>query len=276
MTSASPSASSMNHCLASLRSLHIRRAAQAQRLQICFEFLDQHGVPGMLDDAYMLGEFISLTLYLLSAEKPSIVVDLLSLAAQRRQDTGLQVILRERGTLSMLIFLNVFDWRVLAFWPQFSLLRKEARLQSAPDSAKDQIFPMMLRVYHAELNTKARGCLHIVFALGSKSNLLELLCAGADKWAPFPGRTSVTVPDPDDESNIDVGTNVEIAPGQSTMDVARKYKDQLDDSKFRLLSTFELTLQDMCLIAVRKHVGLLSRERISALPLPGNMQRKLL
>ena len=230
----------------------------------------------MLDDAYIFGEVISLTLYLMLYEKPSIVADLLSLAAQRGQDTSLQVILREGGTLSKLIFLNVFDWRVLAFRPPCSVLLKKTRLQSAPDSAKDQIFPMMLRVYNAELNTKARGCLHIVFALGSKSNLLELLCAGADKWAAFPGRASVTVPDPDDGKNIKIGTNVEITPGQTTMDVARKYKDQLDDSKFRLLSTFELTLQDMCLITVRKHVGLLSRERISALPLPGKMQRKLL
>ena len=137
---------------------------------------------------------------------------------------------------------------------------------------------MLLRVYHTELNTTARGCLHIFFALGSTSHLMELLCAGADKWAPFPQRSSVIVPDPEDEADgiIGSGTRVVIAPGQTAMDIARKYKDQLSEDKFHLLSSFKPTLQEMCLMTIRKHVRRLSPERISTLPLPVKMQKKLL
>ena len=282
----SPSAKRLKRSLKGLRELLAGdrpacprlNADRAERLQRCCEFLSKHGFPGLLDDATILKDVIYLAVHIHPGEQQTIIVESLSLAAQRGQDSAAQIVLREKGRVSMLISINVFDWRVLAFMrPTWTDHLKETRLRSALDSTKDKIFPMLLRAYHDELNTTAKGCLHIVFLLGSKSHLLELLCAGADKWAPFPGRSIslVTVPDPDDETDKTVGTKVEISPGQTTMDIARKHKDQLGD-KFHLLSSFKPTLQEMCLMTVRKHVGLLTRERISALPLPVPMQKKLL
>ena len=74
---------------------------------------------------------------------------------------------------------------------------------------------------------------------------------------------------------IGSGTRVVIAPGETTVDIARKYKDQLSEDKFHLLSSFKPILQEMCLMTIRKQVGRLSSERISTLPLPMKMQKLL-
>ena len=266
-TRASPSARWIKRWLVCLRYILTTPArppldadqAHAQRVQRCSKFFDKHGVSRLLNDATVLKDVIYLPMnsYLKPREQDRFIAELLSLASQRGKDTACRIILPEQGRWSRRILITVCDWRVPAFIrPTCSIHLKETRFRSAPDSSKDQIFAMLLRVYHAELNTTAMGCLHIFFALGSKSHFLELLCAGANKWTRFPQRSSVIIPDPEDEADgmIGSGTRVVIAPGETTVDFARKYKDQLSEDKFHLLSSFKPILQEMCLMTIRKQV----------------------
>ena len=152
--------------------------AHAQRVQRCSKFFDKHGVSRLLNDATVLKDviYLSMNRYLKRREQDRFIVELLSLASQRGKDTACRIILPEQGRWIRRILITVCDWRVVAFIrPTCSIHLKETRFRSAPDSSKDQIFAMLLRIYHAELNTTAMGYLHIFFALGSKSHFLELL-----------------------------------------------------------------------------------------------------
>ena len=249
---------------------YYRRSKEHQRLGDYIKFLERHGVQGLLERPVAIKNFLHLISRLLvGRKKVNIVFDLLLFAAAWRKEAAYEIFLKSSGPWSSV---HVFDWRVRAFdQPAGNHYKCTTRI---PRGIKDDIFPMLLRTYHSDLNTHARGCLHVVYLLGSNEELLSLLCAGASKLAGYPGASS-TVHVPASINGNDL--RVTLSGGETALDTAQRYKQQLKaQEKYELLTSFQLTLEERCLITIRKKVGRLTTERIQALPLPNRMKKKLL
>ena len=250
---------------------HHRRSKEHQRLKDCIKFLERHGIQGLLESPVAIKNSLHLISRLLVGMKEvnNIVFDLLLFAAAWRKEAAYEIFLKSSGPWSSV---HVFDWRVDAFYRPAGHHCK--RTMRVPRGIRDDIFPMLLRTYHSDLNTHARGCLHVVYLLGSNEELLSLLCAGASKLAGYPG-TSSTVHVPASINGDDL--RVTLSGGETALDTAQRYKQQLKaQEKYELLTSFQLTLQERCLMTIRKEVGRLTTERIQALPLPLCMKKKLL
>ena len=243
-------------------------AEGTRRLQRCITFCDQHGIQGFLGNPDIIIDVLELILEHLP-DMGTWLIRLLSFAAAFRKESACEIVLRSHGPWS-----NVFliDWRVNAF-RQPERYRKHFRLKAGHFGS--YMFPMLLRTYHSELNTSARGCLHIMYVLGSTEELLALLCAGANKLAAFPGiSTRVFV------LNMftgDQSPDVTLSCGETVLDTAHRCKEQVNwQEKYELLMTFQLTLVELCLITIRKEVGRLMTGRIQALKLPPRLEKRLL
>ena len=86
--------------------------------------------------------------YLKPGEQDRLIVELLSLAAQRGKNTAAcRFILREEGRWTYRLLFTaacvIGEWHRLSGQHAVSMHLKEARFRSAPDSAKDQIFAML-------------------------------------------------------------------------------------------------------------------------------------
>ena len=189
------------------------------------------------------------------------IVSVLGLAVRHDYEESSEVIIRE----------GLIVGRVYNFDLHRTFLYNGLRPMPGVEVDWDQIFFTMLRVEHARIDDG--GTLILTLVYGSLQRVRALLHAGASKstrilqlcWIRFPEAMRArhhrfTVHFNDTPLSFAVRNNLEgIFP-----------------EKFRELNEFELTLQDRCLIAIRRSLRRLTRARASRLGLPNRVQNDIL
>ena len=221
-----------------------------------------HGWSAMIQDIQFLRDYIFLKkgrdYYHIRPELQPIVCAL-GLAVRHDYEESCEIIIRE-GRLD-------HDGTVYNYDLHREFLYSGVSLMPGVEVDWDQIFFTMLRVEHAQIDDG--GTLILTLVYGSLQRVRALLRAGASKSTKIPRSFPQVLCTPYHRFPVDFeDTPLSFA--------VRNKLERISPQKFQELEGFALSLRDRCLIAIRRSLGSLTRERAKRLELPTGVENDLL